>query len=30
MDTFEKGEYYNLYNPRNNVVTGRLNANEVF
>ncbi|OEG70146.1 ribonucleotide-diphosphate reductase subunit alpha [Candidatus Endomicrobiellum trichonymphae] len=30
MDALEKGEYYNLYNPRNGVVTGRLNANEVF
>jgi ribonucleoside-diphosphate reductase alpha chain len=30
MDALEKGEYYNLYNPRNGAVTGRLNANEVF
>ncbi|GHT03752.1 ribonucleotide-diphosphate reductase subunit alpha [Endomicrobiia bacterium] len=30
MDALEKGEYYNLYNPRNGVIIGRLNANEVF
>ena len=30
MNALEKGEYYNLYNPRNGVVIGRLNANEVF
>ncbi len=30
MDALGKGEYYNFYNPRNGVVTSRLNANEVF
>jgi ribonucleoside-diphosphate reductase alpha chain len=30
VGALEKGEYYNLYNPRSGVVTDRLNANEIF
>ncbi|WP_374129134.1 vitamin B12-dependent ribonucleotide reductase [Candidatus Endomicrobiellum agilis] len=30
MDALENRKNYNLYNPRNGAITGRLNANEVF